>query len=98
MQEVRCVIFHTPGPTWVHGKTMLDQDGVRAHVEHYRALCGQGKLELGGPFLDAAAGGMMIATAGVSRDEAAAFAHTDPAVAAGLLRVEVREWLIGMKK
>jgi uncharacterized protein YciI len=98
MRDVRFVIFHTPGPTWVHGKSMFDQDGVHAHVGHYRALCEQGKLELGGPFLDAAAGGMMIATAGVSRDEAAVFANTDPAVASGLLRAEVREWLIGMRK
>ena len=56
-----------------------------------------GKLMLGGPFLDDAGGGMMVAAPGVSGDELAAFAAGDPAIASGLLSFEVRPWLIGMR-
>ena len=57
-----------------------------------------GKLELGGPFMDSAAGGMMIPAAGLGEDEIRKFAQDDPAVRSGLLRAEVRPWLIGMRK
>ena len=96
-RDVRYVIVHTPGPSWVHGKPVFEQPGVQAHVEYFRGLREQGKLALGGPFLDAGGGGMMIPTPGLSRDEVTAFANADPAIASGLLRVEVREWMIGMK-
>ena len=48
-------------------------------------------------FLDDAGGGMMIPAPGLSEAEIVAFANADPAVAAGLLTVQVREWMIGMK-
>ena len=41
---------------------------------------------------------MMIPTQGVSEGEITEFANADPAVVAGLLRVEIRQWMIGMKK
>jgi len=97
MRDVRHVVFHTPGPNWVVDKPFFEQAGVQAHVAHYRKLHADGKLEFGGPFLDKAAGGMMISVPGVPYDELVAFANADPAVAAGLLRAEVREWLVGMK-
>ena len=39
---------------------------------------------------------MMIPAAGVSESEITAFAANDPAVKSGLLKFEVRAWLIGM--
>jgi len=51
---------------------------------------------MGGPFLDAQGGGMMIAAKGVDAAELSDFAARDPAVASGLLVYEVRPWLVGM--
>lgn len=97
-KDVRFVVLHRPGPAWQAGKRMFEQPGVRAHVEHYRQWLEQGKLQLGGPYLDATGGGMMIPVAGVSEPEARAFANADPAVKDGTLVAEVRPWLIGMRR
>jgi len=51
---------------------------------------------LGGPFVDNT-GGMMIAASGLSREEVIRHAGQDPAVQSGLLRFEVRPWLILMR-
>ena len=94
--EPQLVVFHRPGPQWRKGAPPFEQDGVREHVAHYRALLDAGKLFLGGPFLDHEGGGMMIAAKGVDRGELEAFAARDPAVVSGLVSVEIRPWLIGM--
>ena len=98
MKDIRYVVLHKPGPAWLPGKTLFEQPGVREHVEHYRTLWSEGKLLLGGPHIDAKGGGMMIPTPGVTEDEMRRFANDDPAVKSGLLRAEVRPWLIGMSK
>jgi uncharacterized protein YciI len=98
MKDIRFVVIHLPGPKWVPGKSLFEQAGVREHVEHYRKLLEEGKLALGGPHLDAKAGGMMIPAAGVSEAEVEAFAAADPAVVSGLLLAEIRPWLIGMSQ
>ena len=96
MKDVRFVVFHTPGPQWLAGKTLFDQPGVMEHVGHYRKLLEAGKLALGGPHLDATGGGLMISAAGATEAEISAFAAEDPAVKSGVLLFEVRPWLIGM--
>ena len=96
MKDVRFVVFHLSGPNWQAGKTLLEQPGVMAHVGHYRQWLEAGKLALGGPHLDERGGGMMIPAAGLSQTEIETFAAADPAVQSGLLRYEVRPWLIGM--
>ena len=98
MRDIRFVLMHSPGPRWKAGVSVVEQPGIAQHIEHFRALLESGKLEMGGPFLDDAAGGMMIPTAGISELEIAEFAHADPAVVTGLLRVEIRRWMIGMKQ
>ena len=98
MQDIRHVVLHRPGPAWLPGKTLFDQPGVRAHVAHYRQLLESGKLELGGPHLDAQGGGMMVPAVGVPEDEIRAFAAADPAVQSGVLTFEIRPWLIGMRR
>jgi uncharacterized protein YciI len=92
------VVLHNPGPQWDKAKGPFEQPGLQEHINHYRKLLQDGKLELGGPFMDAAAGGMMIPAAGLGEDEIRKFAQDDPAVRSGLLRAEVRPWLIGMRK
>jgi uncharacterized protein YciI len=96
-RPIRFVVFHTPGPKWKPGVDFREQDGVGEHVQHYLEFHEQGKLELGGPFLLQDAGGMMVATKEVSRDELESFAASDPAVKAGLLLYEVRPWLTAME-
>ena len=96
-RPVRYVVFHRPGPKWQNGLDFREQEGVGEHVQHYLKLHEQGKLELGGPFLLQDAGGMMIATKDVSREELEAFAPSDPAVKAELLVYEVRPWLTAME-
>ncbi len=97
-RDVRFVIVHKPGPAWIAGKSPFEQPGIQAHIDHYRQLHAQGKLVLGGPFVDATAGGMMVPEAGLAEQEIVDFAQADPAVKSGLLQVEVRPWLVGMKK
>jgi len=94
---IRYVVFHAPGPKWVAGVDFREQDGVAQHVQHYLKFHEQGKLELGGPFLLQDAGGMMVATKSVPRDELESFATSDPAVQSGLLIYEVRPWLTAME-
>jgi len=98
MKDVRFVVVHHPGPKWADDVPLFEQRGLQAHIDHFRAWFGQGKLTMGGPFLSPGAVGMMIPEAGVTREEIEAFAAADPAVDAGLLAFEVREWLVGMKK
>lgn len=98
MQDVRYVIVHSPGPKWRLGVPIFEQQGVHDHLAHFRKLLADGKLYMGGPFLDEHAGGMMIPAAGLAEAEIVEFANADPAVAAGLLRVAVRRWLVGMKQ
>jgi uncharacterized protein YciI len=98
MRDIRYLVLHTPGPQWQPGRSLFEQEGVQEHVTHFRKLLAEGKLSLGGPFLDEFAGGMMIPTEGLSEAEITAFANADPAVASGLLRVAVRPWLVGMKQ
>jgi uncharacterized protein YciI len=95
-RPVRYVVFHRPGPKWQMGVDFREQDGLGEHVQHYLKLHEQGKLELGGPFLSADAGGMMVATKEVSQEKLEALL-ADPAVQAGLLIYEVRPWLTVME-
>lgn len=98
MQDIRHILIHSPGPNWKPGAPIFEQEGVQQHVEFFRALLKDGRIEMGGPFLDPTAGGMMIPTAGQTEAQIVAFANADPAVASGLLQVEVRPWLVGMKR
>ena len=98
MRDVRYVIVHAPGPKWKVGLPLFEQDGVQEHIAHFRKLLEAGKLQLGGPFLDEHAGGMMIPAEGLSESEIVEFANADPSVVSGLLRVAVRQWLVGMKR
>lgn len=97
MPEIRFVVFHKPGARWEHGRAMLEQEGLQAHVDHYRSLKAAGRLSVGGPFADAASGGMMITQPGLSFDDVDGFAAADPCVKSGLLRYEIRPWIQAMQ-
>lgn len=95
---LRHVVFHTPGPAWEHGTGFREQPGVMAHVRHYAGLLESGRLLFGGPFVDADAGGMMIADQTMVREELEAFAAADPAVRSGLLNYTVKTWYVAMTR
>jgi len=97
MPAVRHVVFHHPGPLWQPGVPMFHQPGLQAHVDHYRPWLDTGKLALGGPFMDAGGGGMMVSQPGLAFDEVQAFALADPCVQSGLLLAEVRPWFSAMQ-
>lgn len=94
----RHVVFHVPGPQWQPGVDFRQQSSALAHVLHYRQLLEQGRLEIGGPFLQTDAGGMMIAVPQVSFEEIDAYAAADPAVQAELLCYEIRAWYTPMTR
>lgn len=98
--DTRQVVFHLPGSKWKPGLNFKDQqeDLVREHVQHYAKLHEQGKLLLGGPYLDIDSGGMMITTPEVTREELEEFAVSDPAVIGGLLAFEVKTWYVAMSR
>jgi len=98
MQDIRYVMIHTPGPNWKAGVPAFEQEGLRQHVEHFQKLHAAGKLAMGGPFLDAASGGMMIPAANLAEAEIVEFANADPTVASGLLKVEVRQWFVKLNR
>lgn len=77
---------------------MFEQPGLQQHIDHYRHALDAGKLALGGPFLDASGGGMMISAPGSTEAEITALAASDPTVQSGLLTFEVRQWLVGMRQ
>lgn len=97
-RDIRFVVIHSPGPSWIEDKSIFEQPGLQAHIDHYRKLLEAGKLMAGGPFLDEAGGGMMIPQAGLTEEEITTFAQEDPAVLSGLLTFQVRRWLVGMKQ
>lgn len=88
------VMLHSPGPAWVKDVPFREQPGVDAHVQYMRNLLQQGLIVMGGPFLDDS-GGMMIARS-PDLEEARRVASQDPAVKNGLLRVQVRPWMVPM--
>ena len=98
MKPSQFVVVHSPGPAWQAGVAAFEQPGLQLHVAHYAELLAAGKLVMGGPFLDARSGGMMVADPGVSEQDLATFAGDDPAVKAGLLTFEVRPWLVGLRR
>lgn len=85
-----------PGPQWKQGVPVFEQDGVGAHVEHYRAWLDADRLEMGGPFVDAAAGGMMICAAGSPEDAIRAHARADPAFAQGVMCAELFPYRVAL--
>ncbi len=91
------VVFHVPGPRWVPKRHPLQQPGVNEHFAYLAGAFESGKILMGGPFLAEDAGGMMILNTEISENEARTLAAEDPGVASGLIRAEVRPWMVTLK-
>ncbi len=88
------VLLHSPGKKWVAGTPFPEQPNVMLHVEYMGKLLAEGVLVVGGPFLDHT-GGMAVLQA-VDLPRAIELAGADPSIAAGLLEVQVKPWLMAM--
>lgn len=97
MADRRLVVIHSPGPAWEPGLPLTQQLGVQEHQSHYAQLAAQGQLDMGGPFVDGAGGGMMVFKPGMDEDTLRSHALTDPAVESGLLQFEIRPWVVGLR-
>ena len=84
---MKYVAWITPGPEWRDG-TVYDQGApIEEHLEAMRAQYDQGRLLLGGPFIDGRAG---VAVLDVDAEaEARSIMDADPAVIAGVFRYEL---------
>jgi uncharacterized protein YciI len=88
---MRYVALLSPGPAWMEGKPIAEQDRVLlgAHLYHLRQAYDQGVVIFGGPFVSGSAG-VVLLEAG-NHAEAEHFISNDPAVAAGLLNARLEQ-------
>lgn len=93
----RYVVLHIPGPSWNPDCPPTEQPGVMDHFAYLQGVAQQGKIEMSGPFLREGAGGMILLADGIGADEAERIGTEDPGVKSGLIRYEVRPWMITIR-
>ncbi|MFM9995628.1 MAG: YciI family protein [Phycisphaerales bacterium] len=86
------VVFLSQGPNWPKDMTPEAQKVFGEHKTYIGSLREKGIARLAGPFADMS-GGMMVFKA-ESAEAALATANDDPAVKAGVFKVEVRPWKV----
>lgn len=85
------VFLHVPGPNWLTGKPITEQP-LTNHFRYMTQLESEGKLVLGGGFLDGSgAMGVLIAK---SQTEAENIIANDPAVNEQIVKVTVHPWYV----
>jgi uncharacterized protein YciI len=89
------VVEHKPGSQWVEGVPFREQPGVELHFATMKSWLDEGRIVVGGPFLDDLGGGVVV-TRFDSLADAIAAAAADAAVLAGLLTFQVRPWFLAM--
>jgi hypothetical protein len=95
LEPHRWAIIYTPGPAWVVGKPMWEQN-LTEHAKYHRKLMSEKKLILGGPFDDGNGGLAIIETWNVA--EAKSMVNSDPAVLSRLLVPHLHSWTIEFDK
>lgn len=93
-KPIFCVLKHTPGVNWKEGVPFQEQPGVEEHIKYMRQQLANGFLLMGGPFLDNSGGMMVCRTSDIAK--AKEVAEADPCVISGLLKVEIKQWMIPM--
>ena len=89
------IVEHRPGSTWVQGVPFREQPGVHMHFATMKSWLDDGRIVVGGPFIDDQGGGIVV-TRFDSLEDANAAAGADAAVLAGLLTFSVRPWFLAM--
>lgn len=90
-QQETFAILYEPGPRWIKGREIFDQD-LQEHGQYMAKLLEQGHLLMGGPFSDSS-GGMAIITA-KNAGEAADILKKDP----GVFKATLRPWYVVFRK
>jgi uncharacterized protein YciI len=96
MSDALFALVHRPGPAWVDETGYREQPGIERHIGYLRRLFDEGRMVMGGPFLDDA-GGLALIEAD-DMEEASTFAYDDPTVREGLLSVEVHPWRVVFRR
>jgi uncharacterized protein YciI len=89
-------LVHGPGEKWQPDTPGPKQEGIGEHVAYFSRQLDAERLLMGGPFTDGSGGMMILAVETV--EEAERIAKDDPAVQAGLLQVQVRPWMVPLRR
>ena len=84
--------FLSKGPKWTPESTPETEKLQQAHLDNILRMEREGKLVVAGPFLDNGDLRGLYVFRVASLAEAQAFGDTDPAIAAGRLRLELHPW------
>jgi uncharacterized protein YciI len=84
------LIVYSAGPAWKAGQPLAAQ-GLAPHGAYMRKLFSEGVVVAAGPTTDPAGGGLAIVRA-KDMAEAKALLAADPAVQAGIMKAELRDW------
>ena len=83
------LFLYRPGPAWVAGRPMNQQD-LRPHAEYHARLVREGRSVAGGGFVGREEGMAIVRAANLA--EAEAMLAADPAIANGVFAAEIRHW------
>jgi len=88
------VVFNRPGPNFARAAEM--REAAIAHTKLYRELAAKGKIIAGGRMSGDPVMGLSVFAAGTDRSRMRALLEADPAVKAGIVVLEFRDWTIQM--
>lgn len=83
------IAVYEHGPKWIEGQPQSAQP-LEAHLEYLICLHKSGQVVMGGPFEDDSGGLVLLTVDDLS--EAKQLIARDPAIVAGILKVEVHAW------
>lgn len=83
------VIRYRPGPAWVAGTPMAQQN-LRPHALYYRDLLEQGKVFAAGGWVGVDGGMAILQVATI--EEARAILAADPAIVSGVFEADLDQW------
>lgn len=90
-QKQTFAIIYEPGPNWIKGRSIYEQDLMR-HGQYMQKLLKDGILEMGGPFSDSSGGMAIINVA--DADEAQKILADDPSITMGVFTAKLRPWYV----
>jgi uncharacterized protein YciI len=82
-------IIYEPGPNWLPGKPTREQP-LKDHLAHLLRHGAEGRMTMGGPFLDNT-GGLVIVVA-ESAEVPEQIVREDPGIVAGILKASIHKW------
>lgn len=87
-------VFNRPGPAWEERSDA--RDALIAHTELYRGYAARGDILVGGRFEGEPVLGLSVFSSGIDEDAVREAFESDPAVEAGIIAIEFRQWSVQM--